>query len=607
MKKKLLILSLLVGTLVVFSVQHGPPKKSTATPTTSYWLYGINGTSGDLVRYDFDEDALTTVGSITSDGTVLTGIQGAAYIPGHTNIIGFWNDPSDSQTKLAYINTGTAAASLVGSPLGAGTVTGATAVEPAGGGDHQVYAVQAVEGIDFDIDPGTITPDEDYVVRITSLGAAISYGGLYDEPVIVRITVDGTVFEPFGPWGLPLNADVNNDDNPRHVVIPGTWDADTVVSVSGRNWIKKLLQDGDRNSEWQIRREVHSDVDTNRVIVLRNGDAVPAISGFLNQGSIMDFVVDYVDTATNTMVLGETQAIYLFELGSSLTGAAADFQDLVVLVTVAREAGGLSGDFDPDTTRLDGTITLNPNSNPSSSFTLTKPDGTTITESDLTSSSSVNGDGVFYSGGAQHIEITPGGGGTQNGLTVDGAGYGLTNANTYTVTGLYLPVIIYNDSISGGNPVGNWIVRVYDGHGQIEQGTAPVVVGMPTDDVASVNLIRVNHQTGATETVMGLARAYDSLAALSDSMFLGTSSGQMYLINTSFGVETLVGTMPQASVGSLEYVGGNLVGYSSLNQSVFKLNSGSGAVIGSATAIGASDLGSLILREQSVQEFAGFD
>ena len=98
-------------------------------------LYGIKRNTADLLRYDFDSQRLTTVGTI--GGTVsdsMTGIDASAHIPGHQNIYGFWTDPADGQVKLLYIDCETANASVVGDPMGAGVMTGATSVKTPEGG-----------------------------------------------------------------------------------------------------------------------------------------------------------------------------------------------------------------------------------------------------------------------------------------------------------------------------------------------------------------------------------------------------------------------------------------------------------------------------------------
>jgi hypothetical protein len=67
--------------------------------------------------------------------------------------------------------------------------------------------------------------------------------------------------------------------------------------------------------------------------VLKNGDPVPNIRGFQGQNSIEDFVAAYI--VNGSIKLKENEAIYLFELGNTnLNNSGADFQDLVVLISV---------------------------------------------------------------------------------------------------------------------------------------------------------------------------------------------------------------------------------------------------------------------------------
>ncbi|MCA9294939.1 MAG: fibro-slime domain-containing protein, partial [Phycisphaerales bacterium] len=71
------------------------------------------------------------------------------------------------------------------------------------------------------------------------------------------------------------------------------------------------------------------------IIMLRNGDDVPTLDGALDQLSVADHVSDYVDSSTDKIVLGDNQVIILFELShTDLTSSGADFQDLIVLVTL---------------------------------------------------------------------------------------------------------------------------------------------------------------------------------------------------------------------------------------------------------------------------------
>jgi fibro-slime domain-containing protein len=74
------------------------------------------------------------------------------------------------------------------------------------------------------------------------------------------------------------------------------------------------------------------------VLVLKDGDSVPSIPAFQDQTNLAYFVEPYVNTATGKVVLQDNQAIYLFELGTTnLSSSAADFQDLVIMITLATD------------------------------------------------------------------------------------------------------------------------------------------------------------------------------------------------------------------------------------------------------------------------------
>jgi hypothetical protein len=73
------------------------------------------------------------------------------------------------------------------------------------------------------------------------------------------------------------------------------------------------------------------------VKVLRDGETPPNIQGFGGQASLTSYVAPYVDT-DGDIDLAENEAIYLFELGTTSTGSAADYQDVVVLVELQTQA-----------------------------------------------------------------------------------------------------------------------------------------------------------------------------------------------------------------------------------------------------------------------------
>lgn len=215
-----------------------------------------------------------------------------------------------------------------------------------------VYALQEyhpnhnanAQPIQFAVDGDAVVPAESFAAKVTVLGAAISYGGQYNMAVTTKFKVGGAAHTPFGDFAQAATGNVNDDQNPRSYIFPSAFTAGTRIDVLGRAWKKKKsYYSGASNSHWKLHREIDgSNSESPYVKVLRHGDPVPDITGFMNQQSIEDFVKDFVDPTSNTVVLGQNEAIYLFELGvTDLNSAAADFQDLVVLVSLAKTTAEL--------------------------------------------------------------------------------------------------------------------------------------------------------------------------------------------------------------------------------------------------------------------------
>lgn len=226
--------------------------------------------------------------------------------------------------------------------------------------DGGIFALQDVEAtedvpVDFDIVGGSVIPSEDYALKFTVLGAAISSGGSYDLPVTTLAKVGGTDHELFGDPDKARNGNVNDDENPRSYIFDDLIAADTSVAFLGTSWIKKKYwYSGNSNNHWKKYLTVDSSSNSPAVLVLRNGDTVPSIDPFLDQAEITDFIRDYIvpdetDPNIANVVLDENQAIFLYELGTTdLNSSAADFQDLVVLVTLAHDPAELVEDDDDD-------------------------------------------------------------------------------------------------------------------------------------------------------------------------------------------------------------------------------------------------------------------
>ena len=193
--------------------------------------------------------------------------------------------------------------------------------------------------VTFDIDDDEVVPQECFNASVTVLGAAISASGVYDLMVTTEFEIGGDVYAPWGSLNLPVDANVNDGENPRTYMVENDYPAGTSINITGRAWLKKKSSySGNSNSHWKTYMTVDSDGGSSNVIVLRNGDPVPDISGFMGQEDIMYFVAPYVDN--DMMALDPNQIIYLFELGTTnLSSSAADFQDLVTLVTLSEGEG----------------------------------------------------------------------------------------------------------------------------------------------------------------------------------------------------------------------------------------------------------------------------
>ncbi len=190
----------------------------------------------------------------------------------------------------------------------------------------------AQTSIDFEISEGRVVPTEAFAAKVSVLGAAITSGG-QDMPVTVRFHIGDQVIEPFGNYDNPDVGDVNDHRGPRHFIIEEVFDASEQIEVTATSW----RTNGDR----YLQRNSHDESPS--VKVLRDGDPVPDITGFDGQADAVHFVQKYIDPDTNTMYLDENQVIYLFELGTTrLSSSAADFQDVVVLVTLGESPEALN-------------------------------------------------------------------------------------------------------------------------------------------------------------------------------------------------------------------------------------------------------------------------
>ncbi len=198
--------------------------------------------------------------------------------------------------------------------------------------DKLVIDGGGIGGVKFDITNNTVVTQEPCDAAITVVGAAIQSGST-PCPVTVRAKVGATTKDPFGSFTSWSAGNVNTTTgNPRTASLGSSLPSGTVISVAGQSW----LPSGSSASSYLT---IDSSTTSPNVRAFRNGDSAPDIKPFQNQAAAATFLAPYIDAATKRVKLQTNQIIYLFELGTTnLSSTAADFQDLVVLVTLNRPA-----------------------------------------------------------------------------------------------------------------------------------------------------------------------------------------------------------------------------------------------------------------------------
>ena len=87
--------------------------------------------------------------------------------------------------------------------------------------------------------------------RVSVLGASITYNGQYNMPVTTQFTAAGQTYTPFGNPVNPVTGNVNDENNPRHFVLPGMVSSGGSITVYGKSWRKKKAwYDGTKTWHW---------------------------------------------------------------------------------------------------------------------------------------------------------------------------------------------------------------------------------------------------------------------------------------------------------------------------------------------------------------------
>lgn len=189
--------------------------------------------------------------------------------------------------------------------------------------------------VSFVLTKGRIEPGNDYAIKINLIGAAITSGGR-PVPVTAKLHLGDQAFEPFGD--ADSTAGNVNQERPAvtSMIVPEVRSYEDFVTITATSWesSKRVLYTRNSSKEKAF------------VKVLRNGDAVPDIAGFDGQENVEYFLRPYLSKDGQSVWIHPNQVLYLFELGTNdAKSSAADFQDLVVLVTLGETVEELEEDL----------------------------------------------------------------------------------------------------------------------------------------------------------------------------------------------------------------------------------------------------------------------
>lgn len=330
-----------------------------------------------------------------------------------------------------------------------------------GGGDELDDNSQT--DIDFTIVSGKVIPAETYKASVTILGIGLGMYSFSTNPptfiswcgVTADLEVGGEILQPWGDYTNCYTSNLNDGNNPRNFDIPGTFPAGTPISLRSRYYYHPYSYNSRTrtytvSTDWVHFESLTSTGNSDRVLVLRDGQSLPSYSTVFNQNDIAYYVEDYI--VDGKVCLQPNQAIFLFETNTANSSAGQDFQDLVVLVTMRPV------EPDPEPTivtqfAVQGLANINPNNNGVDEFYLTKPDGSQVTRDDLHSW------GQDYTGPANAVHIRPKGNANQNTFTLNGEVFAMKNNTTYDFTGP-MQVSVYNDKRKNGKAMGHWWIGV---------------------------------------------------------------------------------------------------------------------------------------------------
>lgn len=188
------------------------------------------------------------------------------------------------------------------------------APEEAADDEEEDTVAAAAEAIE--VTSSGVTVDAGFNVQLAVLGSAITCGaGGAEVNVRTKLCVDNSCSNL---WSY---ADVDGGE--------------TYSTTAGGSGSTYKIEANAYLSSCNNFSRTYDSTNTTQVRTLRNGEQAPSLAGYGGQQSVQQFLSNYLDSSGKA-VLAANQVIMLFELGTSgaSNSSAADFQDLVILMTV---------------------------------------------------------------------------------------------------------------------------------------------------------------------------------------------------------------------------------------------------------------------------------
>ena len=315
-----------------------------AQDLNDFALYGVDGQTESLYRYEFVSQSGSPIGQIrrADNGAVMSGIKALAYVPGHQNIFGFWNDPADGLTKMAYINVDDATANIYPTHFGAGPITGATALKsyvsaalptqkPTNFDEraaHRIYAIQNFVTISGKVNVDPTGGNQAEFLLTKPDGSTLTRQQLNDQTKIDPMT--GTAeytdavevrFKPKGTGnqnGLSVNGASYSVDNTHLYVIHGpllkvrVWNDDVKGGKPMGDWWFELLSGAAVIEDWGTLGSKQSSTTASSVYgaIIRVDPATGVAEQVMNLSRLYDGLAGQVSTRLYAVAAGR---VYLLD------------------------------------------------------------------------------------------------------------------------------------------------------------------------------------------------------------------------------------------------------------------------------------------------------